>query len=329
MTARQIELAGLALQKDWNVANQMKYYVLCDEWWELKWQQHSRSSETNLTHEQTNLNEKQNETAEINHTESNTDQQSQGNSKSVINNEIQESEIDKPQWKKRFKELLDYKTDNGNCNVPKNYWRNHELGTWVDEQRKDYHDWDRKISKERVDTLEKIGFEWMLHPDSNPREVNCWNRRYEQLVAYFKTHHHCFVPREHNNKGLLRWIATQRTQYKKKKANLSSTMTKVKMQRLNEIGFDWVYVERSQKDLLWLERFHELWAFKTKYGHCDLSKKDENQRLARWVCMQRRYYDLRREGEAMPQLSVERIRLLNNIGFTWRIRAKRSDSKRF
>ena len=38
-------------------------------------------------------------------------------------------------WETRFNELQDYKALHGNCNVPRNYQHNKQLGLWVYNQR--------------------------------------------------------------------------------------------------------------------------------------------------------------------------------------------------
>ena len=54
--------------------------------------------------------------------------------------------------------LVDYKQKHGDCDVPVNWRKNHELGKWVAGQR------ERKsqgvLSSERANRLEELGFRW-------------------------------------------------------------------------------------------------------------------------------------------------------------------------
>jgi hypothetical protein len=60
------------------------------------------------------------------------------------------------QWDTRFKELLAYKSAHGNVSVPRGGFN--ELANWINKQREVYK--NGKISAERVQRLEEIGFEW-------------------------------------------------------------------------------------------------------------------------------------------------------------------------
>ncbi|HTJ48854.1 MAG TPA: helicase associated domain-containing protein [Cyclobacteriaceae bacterium] len=57
-------------------------------------------------------------------------------------------------WEERYKELVAYKKKYGNCDVPQKYAKNKTLAGWVNAQRV------KKISKDKKDKLNKIGFSW-------------------------------------------------------------------------------------------------------------------------------------------------------------------------
>ena len=59
------------------------------------------------------------------------------------------------QWESRFNELLTYKTEHGNANVPQDTIG---LGAWVMTQRAANK--KGKISEERIQKLDEIGFKW-------------------------------------------------------------------------------------------------------------------------------------------------------------------------
>ena len=63
-------------------------------------------------------------------------------------------------WDVRFEQLKGYKKDHGNCEVPWRYKANPQLGKWVNKQRHLCR--KGKLPKERIESLNKIGFKWIL-----------------------------------------------------------------------------------------------------------------------------------------------------------------------
>ena len=67
-------------------------------------------------------------------------------------------------WEGRFEELKDYRKEYGNCNVPKEYQDNKQLGYWVSRQRQQYKKFQKGatayITQERISKLNSIGFVW-------------------------------------------------------------------------------------------------------------------------------------------------------------------------
>ena len=59
-------------------------------------------------------------------------------------------------WYIRFEQLVQYKRTHGNCNVPRNYELNKELGRWVSNQQN--FKGKNALHKDRVAKLESIGF---------------------------------------------------------------------------------------------------------------------------------------------------------------------------
>ncbi|MEX0940137.1 MAG: Helicase associated domain protein [Candidatus Babeliales bacterium] len=61
-------------------------------------------------------------------------------------------------WKEKFAELVDFKKKNGHCRVPKNYGENPALSRWVQTQRYLYNTKNKRLTAERLELLNKIGF---------------------------------------------------------------------------------------------------------------------------------------------------------------------------
>jgi len=142
-------------------------------------------------------------------------------------------------WDKRFEQLKRYKKDHGDCNVPRKYKANPQLGEWVHEQRKLYK--NGKLPKERIESLQGIGFSWERH------KIVGWDERFDQLEAYKKKHGHCRVPAKYTaNPPLGIWVDTQRQAYKEQGGR---KISKDRINRLKSIGFSWTgRVRRSANE---------------------------------------------------------------------------------
>lgn len=148
-----------------------------------------------------------------------------------------------------------------------------------------------------------------------------WNVHLEQLRDFKKMHGHCLVPHTFpENQHLARWVKRQRRQYKLMLAGQpSSTMTQERVNILNAEGFIW-----DSHDIIWRERFNQLLEYKNLHGHTRVpSYCKENPRLASWVKCQRRQHKLFWEGKR-SSMSAERTQLLNDVGFTWEVKNKKS-----
>ena len=133
-------------------------------------------------------------------------------------------------WIARFDELVDFKNENGDCNVPN---RHGSLGRWVFTQRR-YHK-KGKLSQERIKLLESIGFEWVLRVRTDTtltRKLDeQWKTRYTELVQYLTEHGNCNVPQKFGHLGS--WVGTQRQEYK------DGSMPQFRIDYLGSIGFVW------------------------------------------------------------------------------------------
>eukprot|EP00980_Cylindrotheca_fusiformis_P013546 scaffold3451_cov109-Cylindrotheca_fusiformis.AAC.2 len=73
---------------------------------------------------------------------------------------------------------------------------------------------------------------------------------------------------------------------------------------------------KLRHDALWFDQFRKLSYFKEKSGHCCVPISFEDQLLARWVKRQR--YQFKKHQEGKPShTNLQRIQMLNSIGFIW------------
>ena len=67
-------------------------------------------------------------------------------------------------WEAKFAELVAYAEEHGDCNVPRRFEANKELGHWVMRQRAQYRllmeGRGSSMTEERIAKLNEIGFVW-------------------------------------------------------------------------------------------------------------------------------------------------------------------------
>ncbi|HDY67604.1 MAG TPA: hypothetical protein ENH85_07425, partial [Candidatus Scalindua sp.] len=197
-------------------------------------------------------------------------------------------------WDMRYGELIKYKEQFGDCNVPKNWLENKQLARWVSSQRVCYR--HNKLSNDKIKYLEDIGFEWEPHESQ-------WKEMFVELKEYKRKYGDCNVPKNWTvNKQLAKWVSRQRAYYRNKK--LSNDCIK----HLEDIGFVWDPLVSQ-----WKEMFALLKEYKDKHGNYNVPQKwTGNRQLGSWVSSQRAYY-------RDKKLSNDKIKHLEEIGFEWDI----------
>jgi phage-related protein len=223
-------------------------------------------------------------------------------------------------WYERFEQLKAFQKEHGHSRVPLQKEKDsatHQLGSWVSRQRQQYKllREDKKgfiITEKRIQKLNGIGFDWSVITVD-------WDERLEQLKAFQKEHGHSRVPLQKEKVSatyqLAMWVSKQRSQYTLLHQGKKSQMKAERIQKLNDIGFDW-----SVTAVDWDERFEQLKAFQKEHGHCRVpGRYDQNSAThqpAVWVSKQREQYKFLQQGKK-SQMKEERIQRLNAIGFEW------------
>jgi hypothetical protein len=208
-------------------------------------------------------------------------------------------------WLERYEELRQFKEKNGHCRVPWKFAEHPMLAHWVHNQRSLFT--RGMLRQERAAKLDELGFEW-----ARPGGLNedLWVMHMERLKQFKAAHGHCCVPRRWTaDTGLARWVTRQRYMYHQ------GTLREERAQQLTELGFEW-QVSDNQVDsaAVWSARLEELIRFKEEHGHCSVPHQwRQNIQLGYWVSTQRRLYRANR-------LRADRVRLLESIGFLWRLR---------
>lgn len=206
-------------------------------------------------------------------------------------------------WEEKYDELVNYKKEFGNCEVPSHWKGNPKLGAWVSKQRDNFK--KGKLSEERVKKLKKLGFKWEIERSTLEYDKK-WEEHFQQLVDFKKKFGHVRVPYQwKENPSLSRWVQGQRERYYNQKAIL----TKDKIKRLLDLGFIFYPIEEQ-----WMEMYENLKAYKKKYGHIHVSTLDpESKRLSKWLS----YFKTRKDS-----LPPEKVKLLNKLGVEWEIKPR-------
>jgi len=191
---------------------------------------------------------------------------------------------DARRFEERFEELLKYRSQHGDCNVPT---RQGKLGAWVKYCRKAHR--ANSLEQGCIDRLNSIGFKWTL------TEQVPWETRYNELVQYKAKHGDCNIPCRQGKLG--QWVSHQRVAY------LADSLAQDRIDRLISIGFKW-----ALKEGCWDTKFQELVRYKAKHGECKVPRSQGP--LGTWAGKQRTTY---RKGK----LKQDRIDRLNGIGFDW------------
>ena len=145
---------------------------------------------------------------------------------------------------------------------------------------------------------------------------------YRELCAFKAAYGHCRVSTRKNRK-LGVFVQNQRREYRRLLAGNKTTLTSDRIQKLVAVGFEWY---RSH-DVAWSERYNDLLDFFERNGHCNVPEDyAENFQLGQWCMNQRTAYRFVQQGKPTG-LTLERIRKLEAINFTWSYRELQWRSK--
>jgi superfamily II DNA or RNA helicase len=202
------------------------------------------------------------------------------------------------QWDFWFGLTLKYKEEEGNSNTLQSYKtpEGYNLGNWQGKQRSNYK--KGLLASDRIERLEKIGFIW------DPLEENFERGFRETLLHKERTGNSNALLRYKTEEGfqLGTWQSSQKYNYKK------GILSSDRIERLEKIGFIWDMTEEQFE-----KGFRESLLYKEKTGNANAPwgyKTPEGFNLGSWQSTQKRNY---KKGN----LSPERIRRLEEIGFTW------------
>lgn len=219
-------------------------------------------------------------------------------------------------WDVMFKQLLDYKETNGHTNVSRREDGMKQLGNWILEQRRQYHNGNIKPDKKKK--LKEIGFDWK---GENRREITdldeIWKQGYVKLEEYFNQNGNSNVPARYEvNKSLGTWVVSQRVKFD----NGKHAVWQIDL--LEKLNFEWDPKNKFE------EYFTELINFNKENGHLRVPTQgnDKYKVLGRWVNKLRVVYNggkFDKKGDIVAPLKgrirSSHLQRLNDIGFVWKV----------
>lgn len=144
-------------------------------------------------------------------------------------------------WEKRLVELKSYRAEFGHCDVPIDHPSG--LGIWVSTQRENAH-WNKdEVPKERIESLDAVGFNWNRwgHRRTKNRQ-DAWETQFIKLTEFIQEQGHSNISQHDKEHGKLgKWVKNQRYEYRKfmNKGLGPSRLGRDRIEKLESIGFQW------------------------------------------------------------------------------------------
>ncbi|MEO5571944.1 MAG: Helicase associated domain protein [Bacteroidia bacterium] len=206
-------------------------------------------------------------------------------------------------WEERYAALKMYYEKNGHTKLDSR--TEPTLYSWSERQRKLFN--ENKLEKNRIAVLNGISFSWVSNLQVS------WNNFFQKLMEFKNEHGHCNAPNgfKKDSVTLGSWVGNQRQNYKK------GRLSPDKVMQLNIEGFEWSLEYKVEEN--WMKQYEIVKTYKEKYGHCNVPKRGEFAFTGRWIITIRQEY---KKGK----LDVQKIKLLNELGFEWDLTYKTEES---
>jgi superfamily II DNA or RNA helicase len=186
-------------------------------------------------------------------------------------------------WDERYGQLIRYRAEYGDCNVPKKYPPNQALANWCFTQKALYENRSKpnprySLTDERFRKLTDIGFVFDL------RKARA-EERLAELRQFKEDNGHLNVPKDcQEYPKLYTWTLGIQFAYKQylKSGKFTKSFDEDLFRQLVELEFPW-----NRLDLKWEEMFSRLVSYKNEHNHCNVPKEyDEDPELGSWCSRQ-------------------------------------------
>ncbi|KAG7341267.1 helicase domain protein [Nitzschia inconspicua] len=235
--------------------------------------------------------------------------------------DIAEQQRDEETWNTAIQRLKVYKQQHGHVNVPSRYndGQRPHLGTWVSHQRNHYREYQNPnysvglITKERIEILESLGFEW--NPGREDEYEEAWMSHFKDMKKFVKKYNTTKVSNvpagcKGTIASLFAWAHNQRTSYNQYIRNKTSTIKPQQIDLLNSIGFAWNLKNKTSHEK-WIHEYFKLYWHHLQHNNTNISQSNGyNSDFVYWVKVQKRDFNA-------GKLAQGKIDLLNDLNFDW------------
>lgn len=214
-------------------------------------------------------------------------------------------------WEERFQELLNFKQLYGHTLVPRSQGA---LGEWVKQQRSFYKQRSKRLTLERIDKLNRIGFVWGVRHKNHQARIALlesddveWELQLHQFRLFMQTNG--MMVTEAEKSTLADWVHHQLVLYYSEPMEISLD----RVDRLLQAGLDLsmtmsVVDDNGSGNDEWDGNFQLLLEYQRQHGHCCVPKYHGD--IGTWVYNQRAHYKKK-------ALTTQQIEKLESIGFVW------------
>jgi hypothetical protein len=240
-------------------------------------------------------------------------------------------------WEAQLAKLKAYNAARGDCNVPRGWAEDPQLGNWVSDQRKSKKTLDcgdssdrRRMTAARAAKLEALGFMWHAPARGGLPNDTGWEAQLARLKAYQAEHGDCLVPASWaEDPKLGGWVSKQRVHKRRfDRGEPSEGMTAARVAKLEALGFAWEMSaaalskrqsEGNRDDEGWEAQLAKLKAYKQEHGDCNVPTEGwaEDPPLGNWVSKQRTLKKALDRGEPSQGMTAARAAKLEALGFAW------------
>ena len=210
------------------------------------------------------------------------------------NNSMEETLYKK--WLYKYELAKKYYEDHGNLNISTTYEvEGIKLGEWLKTQRSNYR--LKKLSKQKLELLEKIGFEPV-------KTTFSWFDAYNLVKEYLCDKEEKVIPKYTviNKINVGCWLINQKNNWRKGK------LSEDKILLLQQIG---ISLKSKDNEQIWLEKYNLVKEYYEEHGNLDIPSNyvKNNINIGSWLNNQKLYYH-------SHYLSEEHLNLLLEIGFS-------------
>ena len=174
------------------------------------------------------------------------------------------------------------------------------------------------MSKERIQLLEGLAFQWSSCKDTSSEKEKGWYAQFKRLAEFHRIHGTTALPARYPPDSKLgNWGMNQRSQYQRMQEGKTSTMSKERIQLLELLAFHWSIYKDTLLEKGWHVQFKRLSEFHRIHGTTTVpARYPPDPKLGTWVRTQRRQYQSMQKGKT-SSMNKGRFQLLRGLAFQW------------